>query len=208
MQQNRGMQQRPQVSSAAQAGQAAMHMPPMTRGGNMPQPITPQPGSAAHPSTMAGMPPVQAPITSVPTTNNNLIQQPIARASGGSANPPGILQSNVPQNMSAVLQGARKAGANSTRPYAEGGALASVSRHVKGPGDGTSDDIPARLANGEYVMDAQTVSMLGNGDNGSGAKVLDKFRQNIRQHKGSALAKGKMAPDAKKTEQYLPKGSK
>jgi hypothetical protein len=138
------------------------------------------------------------------------MRQPISRAGGGSANStaPGILQSGVPQNMSAVLQGARKAGANSTRPYAGGGALSAVSRHVKGPGDGTSDDIPARLANGEYVMDAQTVSMLGNGDNGSGAKVLDKFRENVRQHKGAALAKGKMAPDAKKTEQYLPKGGK
>lgn len=75
------------------------------------------------------------------------------------------------------------------------GALSSVSRHVKGPGDGTSDSIPARLANGEYVIDAQTVSMLGNGDNGSGAKQLDAFRENIRKHKGAALAKGKMAPD-------------
>jgi len=206
----RGQQQRPQVSSAAQAGQAAMHMPPMTRGGNMPQQIAPQPGSAAHPATMAGMPPVQAPTAPVSTANNNLMRQPISRAGGGSANSttPGILQSGVPQNMSTVLQGVRKAGANSTRPYAGGGALSAVSRHVKGPGDGTSDDIPARLANGEYVMDAQTVSMLGNGDNGSGAKTLDKFRENIRQHKGAALAKGKMAPDAKNTEQYLPKGSK
>jgi hypothetical protein len=76
------------------------------------------------------------------------------------------------------------------------GALSSVARHVKGPGDGTSDSIPARLANGEYVMDAQTVSMLGNGDNGAGAKQLDSFRENVRKHKGEALAKGKMAPDA------------
>lgn len=89
---------------------------------------------------------------------------------------------------------------------AGGGALAAVSRHVKGPGDGTSDDIPARLANGEYVIDAQAVSMLGNGDNGAGAKRLDKFRENLRKHKGAALAKGQMAPDAKEPEQYLPKG--
>jgi hypothetical protein len=95
---------------------------------------------------------------------------------------------------------------------AEGGALAaatghgsSVSRHVQGPGDGTSDSIPARLANGEYVIDAQTVSMLGNGDNGSGAKVLDAMRRNIRQHKGQALAKGQMAPDAKPIHKYMSK---
>jgi hypothetical protein len=98
----------------------------------------------------------------------------------------------------------------SWKPYARGGAapepqgaLSAMSRHVQGPGDGTSDSIPARLANGEYVMDAQTVSMLGNGDNGSGAKRLDEFRQNIRKHKGQALARGKMAPDAKPVERYM-----
>jgi hypothetical protein len=78
------------------------------------------------------------------------------------------------------------------------GPLSQVSRHVVGPGDGTSDDIPARLANGEYVMDAQTVSMLGNGSNDAGAKKLDSWRQNIRKQKGKALAKGEMAPDAHK----------
>lgn len=83
---------------------------------------------------------------------------------------------------------------------AQGGAL---SRHVQGPGDGTSDSIPARLANGEYVVDAQTVSMLGNGDNGSGAKRLDEMRQNVRKHKGAALAQGRMAPDAKPVENYM-----
>lgn len=83
---------------------------------------------------------------------------------------------------------------------ASGGAL---SRHIKGPGDGTSDDIPARLATGEYVIDAQGVSMLGNGDNHAGAKKLDAFRKNLRIHKGGALSKGKMAPDAKSVEQYM-----
>jgi len=88
-------------------------------------------------------------------------------------------------------------------------ASGGESRHVQGPGDGTSDSIPARLANGEYVMDAQTVSMAGNGDNGAGAKALDKFRENLRQHKGKALAKGKMAPDTHKDlMKYLPAGKK
>lgn len=112
--------------------------------------------------------------------------------------------SNITSNtapLQALMQNWRHAGANTTHPYASGGS--DVSRHVKGPGDGTSDSIPARLANGEYVMDAQTVSMLGNGDNGSGAKALDAFRSNIRKHKGAALSKGKMAPDAKQPHQYL-----
>lgn len=88
---------------------------------------------------------------------------------------------------------------------AQQGALSNVgqSRHIQGPGDGTSDSIPARLANGEYVIDAQAVSMLGNGDNSAGAKRLDEFRKNLRQHKGGALSKGQMAPDAKPIHKYM-----
>jgi hypothetical protein len=33
--------------------------------------------------------------------------------------------------------------------------------HIKGPGTGTSDSIPARLSNGEYVVSADTVKTLG-----------------------------------------------
>lgn len=54
---------------------------------------------------------------------------------------------------------------------------------VEGPGDGQSDDIPAMLADGEYVIDAETVAMLGNGSNKAGAEKLDEFRMNIRKHK-------------------------
>lgn len=99
--------------------------------------------------------------------------------------------------------------ATHTPGMAGGGALSTanpqsgVSRHITGPGDGTSDSIPARLANGEYVIDAQAVSMLGNGDNAAGAKRLDEFRASLRKHKGSALAKGEMAPDAKPVHKYM-----
>ena len=57
--------------------------------------------------------------------------------------------------------------------------------YVEGAGDGQSDSIPAMLADGEYVMDADVVSSLGNGSNKAGAKVLDKMRENIRMHKRS-----------------------
>jgi hypothetical protein len=55
---------------------------------------------------------------------------------------------------------------------------------VMGAGDGQSDHIPAKLSDGEYVMDASTVSALGNGSNDAGARVLDKFRQNVRSAAG------------------------
>jgi len=73
---------------------------------------------------------------------------------------------------------------------------------VNGAGDGQSDDIPAWLADGEYVMDAELVSMLGNGSNKAGAKVLDKFREDIRAHKRSAPL-GKIPPKAKSPLNYL-----
>jgi len=73
---------------------------------------------------------------------------------------------------------------------------------VNGPGDGQSDDIPAMLADGEYVIDAELVSMLGNGSNKAGAKVLDKFRESVRQHKRSAPL-GKIPPKSKSPLAYL-----
>ena len=78
--------------------------------------------------------------------------------------------------------------------------------YVEGEGDGQSDDIPAMLADGEYVIDAETVAQLGNGSNKAGAKVLDEFRKNIRAHKRSA-PHDKIPPKAKSALAYL-KGAK
>lgn len=80
---------------------------------------------------------------------------------------------------------------------------AATGRYVRGGGTGTSDSIPAKLSDGEYVIDAQTVSMLGDGSSDAGAKKLDAMRENIRKHKGSALSKGKFAPDSKAPLSYI-----
>jgi hypothetical protein len=73
---------------------------------------------------------------------------------------------------------------------------------VEGRGDGQSDDIPAMLADGEYVFDADTVAALGNGSSKAGALVLDKMRENIRKHKRSA-PEDKIPPKAKSPLEYL-----
>ena len=78
--------------------------------------------------------------------------------------------------------------------------------YVEGAGDGQSDDIPAMLADGEYVIDAETVAQLGNGSNKAGAKMLDEFRKNIRAHKRSA-PHDKIPPKSKSPLAYL-KGAK
>ena len=77
---------------------------------------------------------------------------------------------------------------------------------VHGEGDGQSDDIPAMLADGEYVIDAETVAQIGNGSTKAGAHALDKFRENIRAHKRSAPL-NKIPPKTKALTSYL-KGAK
>ncbi len=89
-----------------------------------------------------------------------------------------------------------------------GGPLSMMSAMHDGPGyvgskepngDGRSDGVEARLSNKEYVVDAESMALLGNGDPDAGAKKMDEFRKNLRRQKGKALAKGKFSPDAKKS---------
>lgn len=86
---------------------------------------------------------------------------------------------------------------------AMGGLSHVQSMRIGGGADGRSDDVNAVLSDGEYVMDAETVAMLGNGSSKAGAKKLDDMRANLRQHKGRALASGKISPDAKSPLGYL-----
>lgn len=87
---------------------------------------------------------------------------------------------------------------NSVRRYEGGGYAEGGSR-----GDGRSDHIEALLSPGEFVMDAETVSLLGNGSSEAGARRLEEMRQAIRKQKGGALSQGKFSPDAKSPLSYL-----
>lgn len=61
---------------------------------------------------------------------------------------------------------------NQRNNFARGGFL-------EGPTHGKADMIPARLSDGEYVIDAMTVAKLGGGNNKRGAKVLDQMRSMV-----------------------------
>ena len=50
-----------------------------------------------------------------------------------------------------------------------GEVLAAMGGEIVGPGTGTSDSIPARLSDGEFVLTAQAVRGAGNGDRDLGA---------------------------------------
>lgn len=58
------------------------------------------------------------------------------------------------------------------------GIVAARGGAINGPGTGTSDDIPARLSDGEFVMTADAVMGAGNGNRQRGAaKMYDMMHQ-------------------------------
>lgn len=83
----------------------------------------------------------------------------------------------------------------------------AAGRYLRGPGDGTSDSIaasingkqPARLADGEFVIDARTVSEIGNGSSNAGAKKLYQMMDRVHQARRKA-DRG----EASKADRYLP----
>lgn len=79
---------------------------------------------------------------------------------------------------------------------------------VRGPGTGRSDDIPAQLSDGEYVMDAETVALLGDGSIDAGARKLDEMRKRLRAHKGKKLSQGEFSDAAGEPEEYFAEGGK
>ena len=60
---------------------------------------------------------------------------------------------------------------------------------IDGGGDGMSDSVPATIdgeqdlliSKDEYVIDAPTVAMIGNGSSDAGAEKLDKMREEVRK---------------------------
>lgn len=84
--------------------------------------------------------------------------------------------------------------------YNHGGAVdMDGGGFLDGDTDGHEDRIPAKLSDGEFVVDATTVAHLGNGNNRAGAKILQNMVDNVRRHKG---VKG-FPPKAKSISQYM-----
>ena len=113
------------------------------------------------------------------------------------------------QSLTAYMAGnwpAVSSGRYNVPGMARGGALNQIAQmqgEIQGDGDGRDDTVEARLSDGEYIFDAETVALLGDGSTSEGAKRLDQMRMNIRAHKGKVLAKGKISPDALSPLAYL-----
>jgi hypothetical protein len=73
-----------------------------------------------------------------------------------------------------------------TPRYAAGGGEMSPERigAIAGPGTGVSDDVPALLSDGEFVMTAQAVRGAGNGSRDKGVR---KMYQMMRRFEGGAV---------------------
>jgi hypothetical protein len=108
-------------------------------------------------------------------------------------NPPPV-DLNVPGNSDWQNSPQRMAAGGSTLGgYSDGGRL------LKGPGDGMSDNIPAkigrkqpaRLAEGEFVVPADVVSHLGNGSTDAGAKQLYAMMNKVRHARTGNPRQGK-----------------
>jgi hypothetical protein len=92
-----------------------------------------------------------------------------------------------------ISQNMASGGITSLGAYSDGGHL------LKGPGDGMSDDIPARigqhqearLADGEFVIPADVVSHLGNGSTDAGAQHLYKMMDKVRKARTGNPKQGK-----------------
>lgn len=73
--------------------------------------------------------------------------------------------------------------------YGAGGSAYEKGGFLDGPGDGMSDDIPAnidgreeiRLADGEFVVPPEMVSLIGGGDPEEGKRLLDQLLPMVRQ---------------------------
>lgn len=95
-----------------------------------------------------------------------------------------------------------------TPQMAKGGALSNISYLAQGAGSGRDDTIDARLSDGEFVIDAETVALLGDGSNKEGARKLNQMRSEIRKQKGKKLVKGDISINAKSPLSYIKKGAK
>jgi hypothetical protein len=76
-------------------------------------------------------------------------------------------------------------------------------KHVAGEGDGQSDDIPAWLADGEFVFPADVVSALGNGSTKAGTDKLYEMMHGIRDRARSKGPKDLPPPALKSALDYL-----
>ena len=194
-------------AGSPQTGQH-LFMDPQPFAGVPTDPTTPTPGAGGGMQAMiAAGQPVPANMVGIAgtgaLTQAGYTQDPAT----GNWNPPQQLGQGLPQARGGYQRGGEFDywSQNADVPRAAP-SVAATGRYVKGQGTGRSDDIPARLSDGEYVIDAESVALLGDGSGSAGARRLDEMRQNLRKHKATNLKKGGFSHKAKQPHQYMARG--
>lgn len=72
---------------------------------------------------------------------------------------------------------------------------------------GQADTVHAKLSEGEYVIPADVVASLGDGNSLAGAKALDQMLKQVRKTKAPAMKKGVLPPKSKSPLAYIGKAA-
>jgi hypothetical protein len=152
-----------------------------------PMPQAPAPQAASNPQNPLGIPGLTPPGT----------HSPVGYFRGGALH---MMRGGYPDHLMMGLPTRMAHGGNTHGAPHMGGQQGAVP--LDGQGDGRSDHVDAKLSPGEFVMDAETTALAGNGDSEAGARGMEAVRQEIRKQKGKALAKGKFSPNAKSPGYY------
>ena len=130
------------------------------------------------------------------------------------------IYAKAPENREPMSVAEAKAKAKTqAQGFAEGGDVAAFLQgmaeggYLNGDSDGQADEVPgsidgvqeARLSHGEYVLPADLVSLLGNGNSDAGAKALDDFMAMVRKQ-GTGTEKQQKNIKADKVLASLMKG--
>lgn len=116
---------------------------------------------------------------------------------GAPSAPPGY-KGGIPKYM--ATRGQPGQGTRFVRQAAQGGLMGlRQGRYLGGPTDGMADKIktdidgkqPARLSHGEFVIPADVVSHLGNGNSDAGADVLYDMMDKVRKARTGTTKQGK-----------------
>jgi hypothetical protein len=113
-------------------------------------------------------------------------------------NPPVADTSTADAQAAALPQIPNKLTSQGGIPMAQGG-IADAGRYLQGKTDGMADEIPssidgeqpAALSHGEFVIPADVVSHLGNGNSDAGAQKLYEMMDRIRQARTGTTEQGK-----------------
>lgn len=170
-------------------GERVMGMDPFTYSGSVPA------ASPAPTKSIFAPKPLAAPATQATTTPTTTV--PVTTAPAAASEVTRLLP--IPDRVTTAAQGGLMG-------LARGGSLPP--RYLRGQTDGMADKIPsnidgvqpAKLSHGEFVIPADVVSHLGNGNSDAGAKALYKMMDRVRQARTGTKKQGKQI----KPEKYTP----